>query len=498
MKFERKEDTNFTNSHEFRVDSCNSCLLFLTTCLFLGGCAVGPNYHRPNLDLPSNFRSSSPIPASTNSVADLPWWEIFQDEDLRRLIRIAYTNNYDLRMAIARVEQARGSLEQARSGFFPQINYAGSIGQAKNATANGPFPSGGKVTTTAYAIGNASWEIDLWGRIRRLTESARAQLLASEEARRGVMTTLLSEVASDYFQLLALDEQLQIAHESTNSFGQSLTIFTQRLQGGVASKLEAARAEAAQASAAATVPDLERQIIAQENAISVLTGMNPGPISRHRKLLEESTPASIPPGLPSSLLLRRPDIRQNEELLHSANAQVGVAVADFFPQLNLTGLFGQVTPELAAFTGGTVEAWSIAAGLTGPIFQGGQLRGRYHQALAQWDEARWRYQSTVLTAMQEVSNALVAREKYGQAALEQARAVRANQVAVEVSMQRYVAGKAGYFELLEAQQQLFPAENALVQAQVNQLLSFVQLYRSLGGGWSQELQANNQSPNKTK
>jgi multidrug efflux system outer membrane protein len=227
--------------------------------------------------------------------------------------------------------------------------------------------------------------------------------------------------------------------------------------------------------------------------------MNPGPVPRHRKLLQETMPVSIPPGLPSSLLQRRPDIRQNEELLRSANAQVGVAVANFFPQLNLTGLFGQVSPELAAFTGGTAQAWSLATELTGPIFHGGQLVGQYHQARAQWDEARWRYQSAVLTALQEVSNALVAREKYGQAALEQSRAVRANQVAVEVSMQRYIAGRAGYFELLEAQQELFPAENALVQAQLNQLLSFVQLYRSLGGGWSQEIQmTNDQSRKKSK
>ena len=282
---------------------------------------------------------------------------------------------------------------------------------------------------------------------------------------------------------VAYDQQVEIARTATNSFGQSLKIFSQRLEGGVASKLEAARAEAAQASAAASVPDLERQIVAQENLINVLAGRNPGPVPRHRKLLDEKIPDSIPAGLPSSLLQRRPDIRQNEQLLRSANAQVGVAEANFFPQLNLTGLLGQVSPELAAFTAGGSTAWSIAAGLTGPLFHGGQLVGRYHQAWAEWEEARLRYQSSVLTALQEVSNELVAREKYSQAATQQDRAVRAYQVAVEVSMQRYVAGRAGYFELLEAQQQLFPAENALVEAQLNQLLAFVQIYRSLGGGW---------------
>jgi multidrug efflux system outer membrane protein len=263
------------------------------------------------------------------------------------------------------------------------------------------------------------------------------------------------------------------------------------LQAGVASNLEAARAEASEASAAATVPDLERQIVVQENALAILAGLNPGPIPRHRGLLDEYSPPEVPPGLPSSLLQRRPDIFQNEELLRSANAQVGVAVANFFPQFSLTGFFGQVTPELAAFSSGTSLAWSAAAGLTGPIFHAGQLRGQYHQALALREEARWRYQAAALAALQDVSNALIARDKYRLVAIQQERAVKANQLAVQVSRERYVAGKAGYFELLEAQQQLFPAENALVQAQVNQLLSFVQLYRGLGGGW--EHQTNQQS-----
>jgi len=461
-----------------------SLVLGVWCLVFLSGCSVGPNYKRPNLGLPENFRNA-PIPVSTNSIADLPWWEIFQDEDLRALIRIAFTNNNDLRQAIARVEQSRGLLEQARSGFFPQINYEGSAGRGKNASVAGPVFNGGQTANTFLAAANASWEIDLWGRIRRLTESARAQLLASESARRAVMTTVLADVATGYFQLLALDAQLKIAREATNSFGESLRIFTQRLEAGVASNLEAARAEAAEASEAATVPDLERQIVLQENALAILIGRNPGPIPRRLNLLDEHTPPEVPAGLPSSLLQRRPDVAQNEELLRSANAQVGVAVADFFPQLSLTGFFGQVNPELAAFTSGGSLAWSAAAGLTGPIFHGGQLRGAYHQALGQREEARWRYQAVVLTALQEVSNALISREKYEQVAVQQERAVKANQVAVQVSKERYVAGRAGYFELLEAQQQLFPAENALVQAQLNQLLSFVQLYRSLGGGWQQ-------------
>src|SRR3954471_22387621 len=231
-------------------------IVALVACLLVAGCAIGPNYKRPSINLPANFRAEA-IPASTNSIADLPWWEIFQDDDLRQLIRAAYTNNYDLRIAIARVEQAHALLEQARGGFFPQLNYQGSVLHGKNATATGAFPTGGKTTSTFVVEGNASWEIDLWGRIRRLNESARAQLLASDEARHGVMTTILADLATAWFQLLALDQQVEIARTATNSFGESLKIFSERLQQGVASKLEAARAEAALASEAATVPDLE-------------------------------------------------------------------------------------------------------------------------------------------------------------------------------------------------------------------------------------------------
>ena len=448
----------------------------------LAGCAVGPDYKRPAVNAPQNFRGDKT--GQTNSLGDMPWWELFRDETLQALIRDALTNNYDVRIAAARVEQARAVLEQNRSVYFPQITYQGSAGVGRNVLAGSPYPSGGVVGKGYEFAGNVSWEIDLWGRIRRLNESARAQFLATAEARTNVMLSLITTVAADYFQLLALDQELQIARDTTNSFGQSLKLFSERLRGGVSSKLETASADAEEASAAATVPELERQITVEENQIRILLGMNPGPIIGRKKLLEELLPPDVPPGLPSALLERRPDIRQAEQLVRSANAQIGVAKADFYPKFSLTALFGQVSPELSTLTSGAANAWSVAANLAGPIFKGGLLKGELNQARAVWEEAALQYQSTALTALQAVSDALIAREKLALERVEQARAVRAYEEAVQVANQRYTAGQANYYELLQEQQLLFPAENALTQTELNQLLAIVQLYRALGGGWA--------------
>jgi len=455
-------------------------LITLIGALLLAGCAVGPNYKRPPVNAPQNFRGDAT--GQTNSLGDMPWWELFRDETLQRLIRGALTNNYDVRIAAARVEQARAVLAENRAGYFPQVTYQGAVGGGRNAENGSAFPGLGD-TRWYEAVGNASWELDLWGRIRRMNESARAQFLATAEARTNVMISLITTVAADYFQLLAFDQELQIARDTTNSFGQSLKIFSERLRGGVSSKLETAAAEAEQASAAATVPELERQIVVEENQISILLGMVPGPIVREKKLLEELLPPDVPPGLPSALLERRPDIRQTEEMVRSANALVGVARANFYPQFSLTALFGRVSPELSMFTSGAANAWSVAANLTGPIFEGGLLKAQYRQARAAWDEAALQYQSTVLIALQEVSNELIAREKLAQERVDQARAVAAYQVAVHVATERYTAGQANYYELLQEQQLLFPAENALTQTELNQLLAIVQLYQTLGGGW---------------
>lgn len=448
--------------------------------LLAAGCAVGPNYKRPAVSAPGAFRNDPEV--QTNSFANLPWWQVFHDETLQNLVRVALTNNYDLRIAVTRVMQAQAQAAEARSQYFPQANYALEAGKGKNVSGGAPAPTGTSGSIFGADV-NASWEIDLWGQIRRLNESAKAQYLETEEARRDVMISLIGQVAQDYFQLLALDRRLQIARDSTNSFGESLTIFNERLQHGVASRLETSSAEALMASAAATIPELEQQIAEQEDQLSVLLGQNPRTIERGNPSLDGQFPPEVPAGLPSNLLERRPDIREAEQALRSANAQVGVAVSDFLPQLNLTGLFGGVTPELSAVSSGGDVAWSIAASLTGPLFHGGQLRAQYKLALAVRDQFALQYQQTVLNAFSEVSDALVSREKLALARDQEGRAVAAYKEAVDISMKRYQQGQSSYYEVLQEQQLLFPAEDSLVQTQLDQLLAVVQLYRALGGGW---------------
>jgi multidrug efflux system outer membrane protein len=450
--------------------------------VLMAGCAVGPNYKTPDARSPAAFRQAES--SRTNSLADLPWWQLFQDPTLQALIQTALTNNYDLRVAVARVEQSRALLAQSRSQFYPQVTYQGASGGSRNVLAGAPYDLGGGSSKGSDLAGSVSWEIDLWGRIRRLNESARANYLATQEARRNVTISLIAGVAQSYFQLLALDAELAIAQQTSNSFGQSLKLFTDRLRGGVSSKLETSAAEAALASAAATIPELRRQIALQENQLRVLLGFNPGPVARHPGALQTEPLPDIPAGLPSALLERRPDIRQAEQLMRAANAQIGVAQANFFPRISLTGLFGAASPELTPFTAGAVGAWSAAANLTGPIFQGGLLKAQLRQARAAWDQVRFQYQSTVLNAFQEVSDALVSRQELAGERLEQERAVTAYQEAVQVANQRYLGGQASYYELLQEQQQLFPAQNALTQTLLNQLLASVQLYKALGGGWS--------------
>ena len=472
-----------------KVSFCRTLLCvgaFFCLAWSFSGCAVGPRYQRPDTKAPAAFRGQMENSTTTNSFGYLPWWQVFHDDNLQRLIHVALTNNYDIRIAAARVEQARAMAAEARSQFFPQLNYGALAGTGKNVSGgNTPSPTGSGGSVFAADV-NAAWEIDLFGRIRRLTEAARAQYFASEEARREVTISLISQVAQDYFQLLALDRELQIAHDSTNSFGESLTIFNERLQGGVASKLETSSAEALMDSAAATIPSLERQVEAQEDQLCVLLGMNPATIDRTNSTFEDQDLPDVPPGIPSQLLERRPDIREAEQNLRAANAQVGVAMANFFPQLNLTGLLGTVSPELNAFTGGGAAAWSVAANLAGPIFHGGQLRAQYVEARAMRVEAALSYQQAVLTAFQEVSDALIAREKLASARLYQDRAVEAYKEAVKIAMKRYKLGHADYYEVLQEQQQLFPAENTLTQTELNQILAIVQLYKALGGGWEAE------------
>jgi multidrug efflux system outer membrane protein len=433
---------------------------------------------------PAAFRGEPT--ATVNSFADLPWWEVYQDATLQGFIREALTNNYDILIAVTRVEQARAVAMQARSQFVPSVTYNGTVNRGRNELLGNAIPNAGTTANTVAGTLNALWELDLWGRVRRLNESAGAQFLATEEARRGVMLSLLSDVSTAYLRLLELDQELEVAGRTTNSFGNSLKIFSQRLEGGVGTELETDRAEAALGDAAAAIPEIQQQIVLTENQLCILLGRLPGPIERSASLLTQRMPPEVPAGLPSTLLERRPDVRQAEQLLRSANANVGETVAEFFPQIGLTAFLGKVSSGLSAVTLGGANAWSIGATAAGPLFQGGRLIGQYRQFKAARDEARLRYQYTVLSAFQDVANALISREKLAEVREQQARQVKALDAAVRVSTSRYLAGKASYYEVLEAQQQLFPAELNLARVERDQLLSIVQLYKALGGGWELE------------
>ncbi len=457
-------------------------ILFIA--VLLSGCALGPNYLRPKINAPENFRSAT-SPAELTSLGDLPWWSIFNDETLQKLIHGALINNYDLLIAISRVEQARQIAAQARALFFPQIDYNGSVATGKNAFLTTPTPNGGNTSGSAFLDISLFWEIDFWGRIRRMNEAACAQYMATEEGRRGVTISLVSSVAQAYFELLELDLQLEIAKRNTKSFEETLKIFTQRYEGGTASRLETTSVEGLLASVAANIPEVERQIALKENQINVLLGRNPGPVERNALLLRQNMPPQIPAGLPSALLERRPDIRQAEQNLRAANAEVGVSIANFFPQIGLTTFFGKVSPALSAFTAGTANMWAAAGALSGPIFHGGALVAQYRQSKAAREEAKLRYEQTALNAFQEVSSSLVSREKYELARIQQSRAVAAYNDAVQVSTKRYIQGKSSYYEVLQNQQQVFPAETSLAQTELNRLLVVVQLYKALGGGWKE-------------
>ena len=455
----------------------------LASVLLLNGCLVGPRYQRPVVTSPPVFRGQEGE-AQKASIADLPWWEIFQDDALRSLIKTAIANNNDLRVAAARVEQARQFARVARSDYFPGVGYQVGASGGKNEYLGTPANSSGKTQDTLALGLGAAWEADVWGRIRRSNEYALARYLGSEQGRRGVLLSLVSGVAQAYFELLELDLRLAIAHRNVDSFQGSLKIFEERLNAGVASRLETARAQGALASTAAAIPELERQIALQENQIRILLGASPGPIPRTRTLLEQTLPPEVPAGLPSSLLERRPDVLQAESAVRAANAQVGIAAAAVFPKIGLTALFGRASSPLADFTAGRFSIWSLAATAAGPIWEGGGIRAQKRQAVAAWEQTRIEYEQTVLGAFRDVSNALVTREKLEGVRARQMEAVQAYQAAVEVSLKRYTAGKSSYFEVLEAQQQLVPAENALAQTELNRRLVIVQLYQALGGGWN--------------
>jgi multidrug efflux system outer membrane protein len=456
-------------------------LAVVLATVFLGGLAgcatsAGPNYQRPALNLPAQHRGAA---AEAASFADQAWWDVFHDDVLKGLIAEALRNGYDVRLAAWRVEEARANAGVIRAQGFPSFQGQAEAGYGRQSEfSSAPGARGALIQLNV----NASWELDLWGRVRRLNEAALAQYLASEEARRGVYLSLVSEVATRYFQLRQLDLQLEIARRTSGAFQETFDLFNRRLQGGAASALETSSAEALLASTAATIPDLERQIVAEENELSFLLGRNPGPIARGPALNDQLLPPSVPPGLPSDLLRRRPDLREAEQNLIAANAEVGVARTDFFPRISLTGDLGSVSPRISdIFPAG--RTWTIGAGLLTPVFQRGLLRFRYEAALARWEQAKTTYEQSVTNAFNEVSTALVAYQKYAEVETARAREVRSYQEAVRLSNTRYVAGLSDYLEVLQAQQQLFPAEILLAQARYNRLATLVQLYQVLGGGW---------------
>ena len=450
----------------------------------LSGCVVGPNYRRPAVSVPAGYRDAQSVTPQQSSIADLPWWEVFKDERLHELVTTALANNYDLRIAVTRIEQSRQLAAQARAQYFPFLNYGVTSSDGKNEFLGLVSPNGGEQRGAFGAVASAAWEADIWGRIRRENEAARAQYLATEEARRGVMLSLVSDVAQAYFELLELDLQLEIARQTTDSFSQTLKLFTQRLEGGVATKLDTSRAAAAQATAAASIPDIERQIAIKENQISILLGGNPAPVSRSAKLLDEIVPPDVPAGLPSALLERRPDILEAEQQVRFANAQIGVATANYFPRIGLTAFFGRASSPLNSLSSGEATVWSVAGNLSGPIFQGGALKAQKRESVAFWQETMLQYQFTAQAAFQDVSNALISRQKYEAVRDEQEKAVNAYEESVKVSLQRYTAGKASYFEVLDAQLQLYPAQTALALTELNRRTVIVQLYKALGGGWN--------------
>ena len=468
---------------EWKLASKTIFIILIGTVTLISGCSLGPLYRRPSIASPETYRGQVDA-VEAASFADLPWWEVFGDDELKGLVEEALKNNYDLRIAAARIEEARAFVGIVRSELFPQIDYEGGAGRAHSAGQFFVPVPGGQTKDVFKGLFNLAWEFDVWGRIRHATDAALAELLASEEFRRGVILSLVSEVSQAYFELRELDLELEIARRTADSFQTTLELFSRRLQMGVASKLETARAEAALASTSAVIPNLERFIIAKENQLNVLLGRPPQPIPRGAVLTGQMFPPKTPPGLPSQLLERRPDIRLAEQVIVAANARIGVAQANFFPRIGLTSFFGGASDDIENVVKESGNIWAAVGQLAGPLVQGGRLYGNYQAAVAQWEQTQLQYQQAVIIALQEVSNALTNQQKLAETRQEQARAVDALQESVRLATLRYTGGFATYFEVIEAQQQLFPAENALAQVQRDQLIAVVQLYKALGGGWS--------------
>jgi outer membrane protein, multidrug efflux system len=451
-------------------------LLTLCSCALLAACTVGPDYRRPDVAVPAGWRLSD---AQATEISNAAWWDQFQDPVLSQLVRSGLAGNLDLKVASARVDEAYAQYGITRSLQFPQVNADVSAARQKQFLPP-PFNSG---PFNTYSIDiSASYELDIWGRLRRATESARASVLASEEGRRTVIMTLVSSIANGYIQLRALDKQADIARRTLDSRREVLRLQQARYTEGVVPESDYQQAESQLRTAAAQLIDLERLIAQQENFISVLLGDNPHAIARGRTIDELAFPG-VPNELPSALLERRPDIRQSEQNLIAANADIGVARAAYFPAISLTGLFGVQSVELSNLFQGTARVWSFGGTLTQPIFNAGRIRNQVAQAEAIQREAVYNYRRSIIAAFQEVEDALVDRTKYAGVQTEQSANVSALRRFRDLAEIRYKEGVTIYLELANAQDQLFNAELALTGTQSQLFQSYVNLYRAMGGGW---------------
>jgi multidrug efflux system outer membrane protein len=453
---------------------------------------VGPDYRRPVVDTPQNWRFQE---QETQGLADTQWWQQFNDPVLDDLIRIGLAENKDVKIAAARIEQFAGQYITTRAALFPQIGAGASFGRER-ASERGAAPLSSAVENPAdsyQAMFSASWEIDLWGKLRRAKESARADILSSEEARRGVILSLVSSIATGYINLRDLDRQLEIAHATAKSREESYTIFTIRFKGGIISELELSQVKSQYEEALATIPVFQKAIAQQENALSVLLGRNPGPIPRG-KTIDQLTLPLVPAGLPSDLLARRPDIRQAEQNLISANAQIGVAKAQYFPSISLTGMFGWSSIDISRLFMGSTQTWSYAAQVAGPIFRAGAIYGQVKSAEAFQQELLITYQQTIQNAFRDVNDALIDRKSTMEQLQTQDRQVESLGNYARIARLRYDNGYTSYIEVLDAERSLFNAELSQAQTRGGLLQSAVNIYRSMGGGWVDKAdQATNDS-----
>jgi outer membrane protein, multidrug efflux system len=462
-----------------------TALLGIVAVLVLeAACTMGPKYKRPTVDVPQEYRAPAPQQAAQAlSLGNEQWWQVYRDPVLTQLIHTALAQNYDVRIAVARVLEAQAQVGITRANQFPSASVGANVFSEQNPKVTNLFPAyeenAGELNLSVI------WNLDFWGKYRRQTEAARAQLLATQWGQRAVISSLVANVATAYFQLRALDSELEISKRTLASRQQSVEL-TQMLEShGGASGLDVSQAEQLVYTASETIPDLERQIQQQENVLSVLLGENPQSIPRGRTLTEQPVPQNVPAGLPSELLERRPDVRQVEANMIAANAQIGVAKAAFFPNLSLTGLGGLESNALHQFITAPAETWYAAFNVSQPVFQGGALRSQLRLARANWQEAEFSYQQTVQNALEQVSNSLVASQKDREFREQQELLTQAAQQTDQFSEVLYKNGGASYLQVLTSETNYFSAELNLVQAQLNERLALVQLYQTLGGGWQQ-------------